>query len=138
VAEFATGSALPKKLIPAGAQADRGQLFGWLVKIALGLLVVAIPVLSIGFGLPRLFPEGGVEAAAAILGVALIFTGVLVPCVMAIISRRSAATQTLVDLNELRFQLRRGEKLAQTRDYRRLPKESRAIAGHFDASEPGG
>ncbi len=57
---------------------------------------------------PLLFSGSQLVSAASILGVSIAFTGVLVPCVFLIVSRRSVVSEMLEDVTDIQSHLKRG------------------------------
>jgi len=93
----------------ADSKAERSpERFVWGIKVATALLLVILVVVGINLGAPRLFGGSQIVSAASIFGVSIVFTGVLVPCVFLIVSRRGVVSQMLEDVTDIQSQLKRG------------------------------
>ncbi len=84
------------------------ERYAWGIKIAIALMLVILVVACINLGAPLLFSGSEVISAASILAVSIVFTGVLVPCVFLILSRRSVVSEMLEDVTVIQSHLKRG------------------------------
>jgi hypothetical protein len=96
-------------------QASVGQVtphprehYVWGIKLVMALLLVIFLVVSMTFEVPRLFKGTEVVSAATVLGVSIAFTGVLVPCVFLVLSRRRVVSEMLDGLTDIQSELERG------------------------------
>ena len=95
------------------------ELYGRAIKFAMLPLLIIFLVVCITFGAPRLFGGSELVAAATVLGVSIIFGGVLVPCVFLIFSRYKVAAELLEDVTDIRGHIKRGRAYGLAiREYR--------------------
>jgi hypothetical protein len=85
-----------------------GERYGWGIKIAIALLLPILVLVCIYLGASQLLSGWQLVSAASILGVSIAFTGVLVPCVFLILSRRSVISEMLEDVADIQGPLKRG------------------------------
>lgn len=89
------------------ARLRRRGVAGWIIKGAMALVLVGLLIGS-KYGLHGLVHGSEPEFATTILGIALVFTGVLVPCVILLLSRRGHLSSMTDDFGEAEGQVARG------------------------------
>jgi hypothetical protein len=120
------GSETTSDLYKAEVRVERRrERYGWNIRIAMFLLLVAFVAVCVAFGTPRFFGSSDLVAAATVFGVSAIFAAVLVPCVLLLLSRSRAAAEMLEDITDIRSQIRRGRAYGLSiRGYRKSDRPS--------------
>jgi len=84
--------------------------YGWAVPAGLATIFLILLVIFIAASQPRLLGDPpGIVGAAAVLGASIAFTGILVPCVILLISRLNAFTAVTDDATDVAGQIERGK-----------------------------
>jgi hypothetical protein len=91
-----------------GAAGARRELYGWLMKLVLAVCLGLLLILPMYLKSPRLLEGADVTVAASIIGVAIIFAAVLVPCVLLIVARFRDVTEMLDNAAEIKAHIERG------------------------------
>lgn len=111
-------SASPAEKISADRD-QAGERIGWIVRIGLAILLIAVVAYCLSQGTPRWLGASDMSSAATILGISIVFTGVLSPCVFLILMRRNATGEMLEEAAEISQEIVGAEEYAQTiREYR--------------------
>jgi hypothetical protein len=76
--------------------------YGWSIRLLLALLLVILLATTGLFRAPRLFGGADIVSASVVLGVSVVFTGVLVPCVFLIFYQMADISEMLANLTDIR------------------------------------